>query len=62
MQLIEQQIKAEEKHVNKQSNKITNNALKAVDINNKPAINAADAARENLNLACLTNLTATAVF
>jgi hypothetical protein len=34
----------------RQSNEITNNALKAVDINNKLAINAVDAARENLKI------------
>jgi galactokinase/mevalonate kinase-like predicted kinase len=34
----------------RQSNEITNNALRAVDINNKLAINAVDAARENLKI------------
>jgi hypothetical protein len=34
----------------RQSNEITNNALKAVDINNKLVINAVDAARENLRI------------
>jgi phenylalanyl-tRNA synthetase alpha subunit len=34
----------------RQSNEITNNALKAVDINNKLAINAVDVARENLRI------------
>jgi phenylalanyl-tRNA synthetase alpha subunit len=34
----------------RQSNEITNNALKAVDINNKLAINAVDVARENLKI------------
>jgi phenylalanyl-tRNA synthetase alpha subunit len=36
--------------VTRQSNEITNNALKAVDINNKLAINAVDVARENLRI------------
>ncbi len=36
--------------MNKQSNEITNNALRAVDINNKLVINAVDAARENLKI------------
>jgi hypothetical protein len=34
----------------RQTNEITNNALKAVDINNKLAINAVDVARENLRI------------
>ena len=34
----------------RQSNEITNNTLRAVDINNKLAINAVDAARENLKV------------
>ena len=34
----------------RQSNEITNNALKAVGINNKLAINAVDVARENLRI------------
>jgi hypothetical protein len=34
----------------RQSNEITNNTLRAVDINNKLAINAVDVARENLKI------------
>jgi hypothetical protein len=34
----------------RQSNEITNNTLRAVDINNKLAINSVDAARENLRI------------
>ncbi len=34
----------------RQTNEIANNTLKAVDINNKLAINAVDAARENLKI------------
>jgi phenylalanyl-tRNA synthetase alpha subunit len=34
----------------RQSNEITNNTLRAVDINNQLAINAVDAARENLKI------------
>jgi phenylalanyl-tRNA synthetase alpha subunit len=34
----------------RQTNEITNNALKAVDINNKLAINSIDVARENLKI------------
>ena len=34
----------------RQANEITNNALRAVDINNQLAINAVDAARENLKI------------
>jgi DNA-directed RNA polymerase len=34
----------------RQSNEITNNTLRALDINNKLAINAVDAARENLKV------------
>src|SRR5919112_4342753 len=34
----------------RQSNEITNNTLRAVDINNKLAINSVDAARENLKV------------
>jgi hypothetical protein len=34
----------------RQSNEITNNTLRAVDINNKLAINAIDVARENLKI------------
>jgi hypothetical protein len=34
----------------RQSNEITNNALRAVDINNKLAINSIDVARENLKI------------
>jgi hypothetical protein len=34
----------------RQSNEITNNALRAVDINNKLAINAVDVTRENLRI------------
>ena len=36
--------------VYKQANEIANNPLKAVDINNKPAINAVDVARDNLKI------------
>ena len=34
----------------KQSNEITNNTLRAVDVNNKLAINSVDVARENLKI------------
>jgi hypothetical protein len=37
-------------HFTRQTNEITNNTLKAVDINNKLAINAVDVTRENLRI------------
>jgi hypothetical protein len=39
-----------EEQFTRQSNEITNNTLRVVDINNKLAINAVDAARENLKV------------